>query len=151
MKDYSAIYFPNSDVLLRQSPREVSLYSLRASDSSSDDSDSSDTQTSSEADNSASGDVRFPHDDMDWVDDSWQDSSIKSSFRDLEFLLHEMASADCAGWTLIIATILFRVPLIISVLEKHPIFWKVYKPMLSSESCQGYTELLAHLLKHVKM
>lgn len=137
MQDYSTIYFPSSDFLLRE-----------LEDDESDEEDDEVSIHSLSSPSASSGNI-LRADEL--FEDSWQDTSISRSFKDLEYLLQEMLQAECAGWALLLATILFRVPTIISVLEKHPIFWKVYRPMLETEQARGYNDLLKHLLKHFSM
>jgi hypothetical protein len=141
MQDYSSIYFPSSDFLLKEANREaeeeeeddfgVSIPGLSKLSSPSSETSESDLSFFNSAFMGESSD------------------SVANSFKELEYLLKETIAAECSGWTLIVATILFRVPVIISVLQKHPIFWRVYKPMLEHEGGKGYTDLLAHISKQL--
>lgn len=153
MQDYSAIYFPNSDFLLRaveeeRAEREERNGDYVASATSSGTSSQNDTSNTASNGTYGTGSGFLASHGYDLYDEtSWNDSSIVTSFRDLEYLLQAMLAADCAGYALIIATVLFRVPIILGILEKHPIFWRVYKPLLLAErQSQGYGELLVHLL-----
>lgn len=122
MHDYSAIYFPNSDYLLKVEEEEEDD-TLQALDLAS----------------------YGPQ-----VYDSLHDTSTAQTFKDLEYLLQELMIADCAGWALVIATVLFRVPTLESVLDTHPIFWHVFKPMLEAEHSKGYQDLLQYLIQRPK-
>jgi hypothetical protein len=49
------------------------------------------------------------------------------------YLLIEFDAAECSGWTLVLATLLFRVNSVLDVLEQHPAYWKVYKATLMKQ------------------
>lgn len=161
LEDYSAIYYPNSDFLLKAAEEEEAMNGGWEADEVRSNGSGSGGSMSGGGSNSGGG---FPppltygtgsgflaghaHDLYDEA--SWNDTSVLTSFRDLEHLLRAMIASDCAGYALLLATVLFRVPIILSVLEKHPIFWRVYKPLLLAErQSQGYGELLVYLLSKI--
>lgn len=141
LEDYSAIYYPNSDFLLKAAEEEEAM-------NGGDDDENGDEGRIPTLPAYGTGSGFLTSHGRDLYDEtSWNDSSVLTSFRDLEHLLRASISADCSGYALILATILFRVPIILSILEKHPIFWRVYKPLLLAErQSQGYGELMVHLL-----
>lgn len=141
LEDYSAIYYPNSDFLLKAAEEEEAM-------NGGDDEENSEGGRIPTLPAYGTGSGFLSSHGRDLYDEtSWNDTSVLTSFRDLEHLLRAAISADCAGYALVLATILFRVPIILSILEKHPIFWRVYKPLLLAErQSQGYGELMVHLL-----
>ena len=157
LEDYSAIYFPNSDFLLKAAEEEEAMHGGDDDgDEMEGDLDESGHPSSPKSSHGSGGPYGtgsgfFSSHGHDLFDEaSWNDTSLLTSFRDLEYLLRAMLSADCAGYALILATILFRVPIVLSLLEKHPIFWRVYKPLLMAErQSQGYGELLVYLVSKI--
>jgi len=66
----------------------------------------------------------------------------------LEFLLSELLASGCFEWALLIATVALNYTKILDILsnKESPGLWnKFYKPMLSSQKCVGYKQLLHHL------
>ena len=131
MLEYNSVYFPGSDFLARAS------------------------QPASSPRGSAT--LRGSHIDTDEIDDDpllrrfsrAADAAtvMQNAFEDLEYLLQEFVAAECIGWTLLVATLLFRVRLLQSTLKRYPPFWKLYRPMLVrlAETSKGYRDLLGHL------
>jgi hypothetical protein len=64
--------------------------------------------------------------------DRVQKKSILSSVIDLEYLLQEMVIAQCWEWALVIATVLFNVDVILTILKDHFSLWRIYKPFLAT-------------------
>ena len=58
-----------------------------------------------------------------------------------------MSVAQCPEWTLLLATVLFRVPTVINLLNDHPYLWKSFQKTLSCQTCGAYRELLRLLIQ----
>ncbi|XP_049849983.1 guanine nucleotide exchange factor subunit Rich-like isoform X2 [Schistocerca gregaria] len=74
-----------------------------------------------------------------------EESNVVRSFQDLEVLLRETLASGCTVWALILATILFRLPVIIKILGRHPEYLQKYREMIQMDDSNGYTELLAYI------
>lgn len=58
-----------------------------------------------------------------------------------------MSVAQCSEWTLLLATILFRVPMVISTLTENPYLWKPFQKTLACQTSGAYRELLRLLVQ----
>jgi hypothetical protein len=76
--------------------------------------------------------------------------SVLESINDLEYLLQETLIAQCYEWSLVIATVLFNVDIILGILKDVPALLKLYKPALEVQKCYGYRELNKYLLPKIE-
>mmetsp|Transcript_21698 Transcript_21698/g.24218 ORF Transcript_21698/g.24218 Transcript_21698/m.24218 type:complete len:215 (-) Transcript_21698:15-659(-) len=67
--------------------------------------------------------------------------SVVQSVAELEYLMQEMLAAQCYGWAIVIATIIFKFTIIAAILKDYPSFRKPYTTMLKSRTCGGYDDL----------
>lgn len=65
---------------------------------------------------------------------------------DLAYLLQEMMAVECLEWTLVIATVLMRTSVIITVLRDHPELWSAYGSMMNLQTCEGYKQLSSFVI-----
>lgn len=124
--EYNVVYYPGSDFLLRR-PKSASA----SREIQMDQADELEGSMSLEPPSPRFADA---------------ESAMQAAFCDLEYLLEEFLAAECLGWTLLVATILFRVKLVAQLLRRNISSWKLYRPMLQAqaETCKGYADLLAY-------
>jgi len=77
-----------------------------------------------------------------------EDSILTAKF-EISQLLDDMIAADCAEWSLLLATVLMDAHTIVNILKDHFTMWKPYQKVLSAQESVGYKELLQALEKEV--
>jgi len=78
---------------------------------------------------------------------SVKEKSVILARIDLAYLLQEMMAVECLEWTLVIATVLMKTSVVITVLRDHPELWSAYNNMLKVQTCEGYKQLSDFLTK----